>query len=248
MTRRMKGKYFCGQNPRSADFYAGLLPTFHFCYYCVLFLNHSPYFLSANNEQWLTHAVGNYLLKKVKVNAGLIIVYLDSICPLNWTLVVVRQNVSVAGAISPCTDYPKADSHWVRPMVHPGLWRPSRTFCGPWDKGSQAALLKGIFHGMSWGKECTSGLVHWIQLEGHKMQSQDPQKGRKRESEESTLDILEVLRKSWAFWSKFRYLKRKEVLLLLFRIMRWGGGWVGLRVNKGEKGFYIIVFLYLCDS
>lgn len=151
MKRRMKGKYyFCGQNPRRADFYAGLFPTFHFSYYCVLFLNHSLYFLSANNEQWLRHTVGNYLLKELKVNSELIIVYLDWICPLNWTLVVESQNVSVAGAILLCTDYPKTLSHWVRSVVHPGLWRPNRTFYHSWEKWSHAALLKGASHGMSW--------------------------------------------------------------------------------------------------
>lgn len=122
-----------------------------FCYYCVLFLNHSPYFLSAKNEQWLTNTVGNYLLKEVKVNAELIVVYLDWICPLNWTPVVERQNVSLAGAILLCTDYPKTHLHWVRSMVHPGLWRPNRTFYGPWEKWSQAALLKGASYGISCG-------------------------------------------------------------------------------------------------
>lgn len=56
------------------------------------------------------------------------------------------------------------------------------------------------------------------------------QKGRKRESEESTLDILAVLRKRWAFWSKFRYLKRKEVLLLLFKIQK--KPWLGWDKSK----------------
>lgn len=121
-----------------------------FCYYCVLFLNHSPYFLSANNEQWLTHTVGHYLLKEAKANTEIIIVYLHWICPLNWTLAVERQNVSVAGAI--CTDHPKSHSHWVRSMVLPGLWRPNKR-----EKWSQAALLKGASHGMSWEQ----GVYQW---------------------------------------------------------------------------------------
>lgn len=57
--------------PRHADFHADLFPTLLLFHYGVLFLNHSQPFLSAGNEQWLTHAVGNYLFKEVKVNAEL---------------------------------------------------------------------------------------------------------------------------------------------------------------------------------
>lgn len=215
MTRRMKGKYyFCGQNPRPADFYAGFFPTFHFSYYCVLFLNHSSYFLSANNEQWLRHTVGNYLSKEVKVNAELIFLYFDWICPLNWTLVVERRNVSVAGAILLCTDHPKTLFRWVRSMVLPGLWRPNRTFYDPLGGMEPRGSVEGSIPWRELGsKDCTNGMVHWVKLERHKMQSQDPLKGRKWGSEESTLDILVVLRKSWAFGLKFRHLKKKGVLI-----------------------------------
>lgn len=143
----MKGKYyFCGQSPRPADFSAGLFPTFHFCYCCVLFLNHSPYFLSANNEHWLTHTLGNYLLKEVKVNAELIIVYLDWICPLNWTLVVERKNVSEAGVSCSAQTIPKHT-----PTGPSRALEANRTLYGPWKKQSQAVLSKGASHGMSWG-------------------------------------------------------------------------------------------------
>ena len=71
----MKGKYyFCGQSPRHADFHADLFPTLLLFHYGVLFLNRSQSFLSAGNEQCLTHAVGNYLFREVKVNAELITV------------------------------------------------------------------------------------------------------------------------------------------------------------------------------
>lgn len=74
----MKGKYyFCGQSPGHADFHADLFPTLLLFHYGVLFLNHYQSFLSAGNEQWLTHTVGNYLFKEVKVNAELITVSLD---------------------------------------------------------------------------------------------------------------------------------------------------------------------------
>lgn len=86
---------------------------------------------------------------------------------------------------------------------------------------------------MSWGQ----GVYKWVKLEGHKMQCQDPQKGRKRESEESTLGILAVLRKIWAFWSKFRYLKRKEVFFVLFKIMR--RGWLSWTESTVVKRTFI---------
>lgn len=133
-----------------------LFPTFYFCYCCVLFVNHSLYFLSANNEQWLTHTVGNYLLKEVKVNVELIIVYSDWICPLNWTLEVERQNVSVAGAILLCTS---VHSHWVRSMVHPGLWRPTGPSMAPGNNG--AKLLCWKEHPMAW-----AGQEGWCKWDG----------------------------------------------------------------------------------
>lgn len=71
----MEGKYyFCGQSPRHADFHADLFPALFLFHYGVIFLNHSQYFLSVGNEQWLIHIVGNYLFKEVKVNAELITV------------------------------------------------------------------------------------------------------------------------------------------------------------------------------
>ena len=73
MTGRMNGKYyFCGQSPRHADFHADLFPACLLFHYGVLFLNCSQSVLSADNEQWLIHTVGNYLFQEVKVNSELI--------------------------------------------------------------------------------------------------------------------------------------------------------------------------------
>lgn len=107
-------------------------------------------FLSAGNEQWLTHAVGNYLFKEDKVDAELTTVWLDWLCLPNSTSMVERQSISVAGAIL----LYKAQSHWIRSMVHPRLWRPGRIFCGRrcyWEKWNQVTLSKGASHSMSWG-------------------------------------------------------------------------------------------------
>jgi len=59
--------------------------------------------------------------------------------------VAERQSISVAGAILLYKDYPKAQSQWIRPVVHPGLWRPDRIFCN-WrcccEQWGQIALLR----------------------------------------------------------------------------------------------------------
>lgn len=77
----MKGKhyfffffFFCGQSPRHADFHADFFPILLLFHYSILFLDQSHSSLSAGNELWQTHTIGNYLFKEVKVKAELTIV------------------------------------------------------------------------------------------------------------------------------------------------------------------------------